>query len=79
MTGHAPEDLFVDSETHKRIDFRTCRDTGITWRFLANESAAVVQREAGHRTLSTTLGYAKQVSDKGGRYGDPSVHVHLGM
>ena len=63
--------IFVDVSTHERIDFRSIRDTGITWRFLAGDRAVVVQREAGHKDLKTTLGYAKEVSDRRGRFGEP--------
>ncbi len=63
--------FFVETATHLMIDFRSIRDTGITWRFLAGERAEVVQREAGHAHISTTLGYAKEVQDRRGRYGEP--------
>ena len=51
------------------------RDTGITLRFLAGERAEVVQREAGHEHISTTLAYAKEVANKGQRYGDPFLTI----
>ena len=63
--------FFVETPTHLMIDFRSIRDSGITWRFLAEHRAEVVQREAGHEHISTTLGYAKEVQDKRGRYGEP--------
>jgi hypothetical protein len=63
--------FFVETPTHLMIDFRSLRDSGITWRFLAEHRAEVVQREAGHEHISTTLGYAKEVQDKRGRYGEP--------
>ena len=63
--------LFVETATHRIIDFRSLRDSGITWRFLAGERAEVVQRESGHEHISTTLGYAKEVHDRRGRYGEP--------
>lgn len=66
---HAP--FYVETATHLMIDFRSLRDSGITWRFLAGHRAEVVQREAGHEHISTTLGYAKEVQDRGGRYGTP--------
>ena len=64
---------FVETATHLMIDFRSMRDSGITWRFLAGERADVVQRESGHEHISTTLGYAKEVQDRDrrGRYGEP--------
>ena len=64
-------ELFVETETHLRIDFRSLRDSGITWRFLAEHRAEVIQRESGHEHVGTTLGYAKEVQDRRGRYGTP--------
>ena len=64
-------ELYVETATHLMIDFRSLRDSGITHRFLAGERAEVVQREAGHDQITTTLGYAKEVSSRGGRYGEP--------
>lgn len=63
--------FFVETSTHLMIDFRSLRDSGITWRFLAGERSEVVQREAGHEHISTTLGYAKEVQDRQGRFGEP--------
>ena len=64
-------ELFVETETHLRIDFRSLRDTGITRRFLAEHRAEVIQRASGHEHIGTTLGYAKEVQDRRGRYGTP--------
>lgn len=71
--GKAPESIFVDTSTHEMVDFRSIRDTGITLRFIAGERAEVVQREAGHEHIATTLGYAKEVANRGGRYGSPAL------
>ncbi|MBX3218969.1 MAG: hypothetical protein KF795_00540 [Labilithrix sp.] len=71
--GEVPAELYVDTPTHEQIDFRSIRDTGITLRFLAGERAEVVQREAGHEHIATTLGYAKAVSNRGNRYGSPAL------
>jgi len=68
--GKAPADIVEDTATHEKID-RNVRDAGITLRFLAGERAEVIQREAGHEHISTTLAYAKEVASKGRRYGDP--------
>lgn len=64
-------ELFVDTATHEKIDFRSLRDTGITWRFLAGHRAEVVQRESGHEQIGTTLQYAKEVENRQGRFGVP--------
>lgn len=71
--GAAPAEIFADTATHEMIDFRSVRDTGITLRFLAGERAEVIQREAGHEHIATTLGYAKEVANKGNRYGAASL------
>lgn len=69
--GVKRDELYVETPTHLMIDFRSLRDTGITWRFLAGHRAEVVQREAGHDQIATTLGYAKEVHSRGGRFGEP--------
>ncbi len=66
---HAP--FYVETPTHLMINFRWLRDSGITWRFLAEHRESVVQHEAGHEHIRTTLGCAKEVQDRQGRYGDP--------
>jgi hypothetical protein len=63
--------FFVETATHEKIDFRSLRDSGITWRFLAEHRESVVQRECGHKTLTQTLTYAKEVQNRQGRYGVP--------
>jgi hypothetical protein len=60
LAGVKRLELFEDTPTHERIDFRSIRDSGITWRFLAGHPAHVVQREAGHEA-----GYALTSSGPG--------------
>ena len=65
-------ELFEETRTHVALDFRcVIRDSGITARFLADHKSEDVQRESGHEHISTTLGYAKEVKNRQGRYGDP--------
>ncbi|MDB4946973.1 MAG: hypothetical protein JWP97_6507 [Labilithrix sp.] len=64
-------ELFVETETHLRIDFPSLRDSGIPSRFLAEHRAEVIERESGHEHIGTTLGDAKEVQDRRGRYGAP--------
>jgi hypothetical protein len=71
LAGVERTELHEDTATHERIDFRSIRDTGITWRFLAGHRAEAVQREAGHEQIGTTLAYAKEVQDRQGRFGEP--------
>jgi integrase len=48
--------LTEQSATTMKVNFRTWRDTGITWLALAGVDVAKMQRRAGHDTISTTLG-----------------------
>jgi integrase len=52
-------------------DFRSCRDSGITWLALSGLDVAKIQRRAGHEDVSTTLGYVKMAEDLGGKVGVP--------
>jgi hypothetical protein len=70
--------FFVETATHLTLDFRSVRDSGITRRFLAEHRAEVVQREAGHEQIGTTLGYTKEVQDKRGRYSEPFLRLQRG-
>ena len=59
------------SATTMQINFRSWRDTGITWLALTGVDVAKMQRRAGHDTISTTLGYVKMAEDLTGSIGEP--------
>jgi integrase len=63
--------LTEDSATTMQVNFRSWRDTGITWLALAGVDVAKMQRRAGHDTISTTLGYVKIAEDLTGSIGAP--------
>ncbi len=63
--------LFTETATLLQVDFRSCRDTGITWLALAGVGVDKMQRRAGHEDLSTTLGYVKMAEDLAGKVGTP--------
>ncbi|MGA7119696.1 MAG: site-specific integrase [Polyangiaceae bacterium] len=63
--------LTEQSATTMKVNFRTWRDTGITWLALAGVDVAKMQRRAGHDTISTTLGYVKVAEDLSGKIGEP--------
>jgi integrase len=63
--------LTEESATTMQINFRSCRDTGITWLALAGVDVAKMQRRAGHDSISTTLGYVKMAEDLTGSIGEP--------
>jgi len=50
-------------------NFRSCRDTGITWLALAGVPLQAIKSRAGHEVVETTLGYVKRP----GRQGRPAV------
>jgi hypothetical protein len=53
------------------VNFRSCRDTGITWLALAGVSLQAVRARAGHEDVETTLGYVKMAEDLTGKVGAP--------
>jgi|CZKU01.1.fsa_nt_gi hypothetical protein len=53
------------------VNFRSWRDTGITWLALAGVDVAKMQRRAGHDSISRTLGYVKMAEDLTGSIGEP--------
>jgi hypothetical protein len=61
----------ASTATTMPINFRSWRDTGITWLALAGVDVAKMQRRAGHDALSTTLGYVKVAEDLTGSIGEP--------
>ena len=63
--------LFADNATHMPVNFRTWRDSGITWLSLAGVGVVKMQRRAGHDSLETTMGYVKAAEDFTGTTGKP--------
>jgi hypothetical protein len=56
MAGVTRPRLFANTATTVEINFRSTRDSGITWLALAGVDLAGMQRRAGHDEISTTLG-----------------------
>ena len=63
--------LLEDTATTMRVNFRSLRDSGITWEALAGTPVERIQARAGHEHISTTIGYVKSVEDLHGRFGTP--------
>ena len=63
--------LKEESATTMIVNFRSWRDTGITWLALGGVDVAKMQRRAGHDSISTTLGYVKMAEDLTGSIGEP--------
>ncbi len=63
--------LFAETATLRQVDFRSWRDSGITWLALAGVPLQAMKRRAGHEEIETTLGYVKMAEDLQGRVGVP--------
>jgi integrase len=63
--------LLEDTATTMMVNFRSLRDSGITWEALAGTPVDRVQARAGHEHIATTLAYAKEVEDLKGKFGVP--------
>jgi integrase len=63
--------VFAETVTLRQVDFRSLRDTGITWLALAGLGVDKMKRRAGHEELETTLGYVKMAEDLTGKVGVP--------
>ncbi len=70
--------LLEDTATTMMVNFRSLRDSGITWEALAGIPVDRIQARAGHEHISTTLGYVKAVEDLQGKFGAPFAPLPLG-
>ena len=64
-------ELHETTLTHVQSNFRSCRDTGITWLAMTGLDSAKIVRRAGHDDVNTTLGYVKLAEDLSGALGTP--------
>lgn len=62
--------LHVSSKTHVQANFRSCRDSGITWLAMTGLGVDKIMRRAGHDELGTTMGYVKLAEDLSGDLGE---------
>jgi hypothetical protein len=52
-----------DTATTMKVNFRSLRDSGITWEALAQTPVDRIQARAGHEEIGTTSGYVKAAED----------------
>lgn len=71
LAGITRAALHESSLSTARANFRSWRDSGITWLALAGVDVSRISRRAGHRDIQTTMGYVKQAEDLGGTLGKP--------
>ncbi len=69
--GITRAELFADDETRKHITWHDLRATGITWMAVRGDDPLKIQRRAGHKDLSTTQGYLREVESFVDGFGSP--------
>lgn len=63
--------LHLSDLTMVRANFRSWRDSGITWLAMVGLDTAKIMRRAGHDDVGTTMRYIKLAEDLGGDLGEP--------
>src|SRR5690242_3410292 len=58
--------LHKSPHTHVQSNFRSYRDSGITWLAMTGLDVVKIKRRAGHDKVDTTDGYIKAAKDLGG-------------
>ena len=71
VAGVERVELHKSTATHVMSNFRSGRDSGITWLALAGVDVTKVMRRAGHDHVQTTMGYVKLAEDLTGDLGMP--------
>lgn len=75
LAGVTRAELHTATATHALANFRTWRDSGITWLAMSGVDLIRIQRRAGHEKPETTLGYVKQAEDLGDTLGEPFARL----
>lgn len=71
VAGVERAELHRSTSTHVQSNFRSCRDSGITWLAMMGVDVAKIMRRAGHDHVQTTMGYVKLAEDLTGDLGAP--------
>lgn len=69
--GLTRPELHTTTRTHVQSNFRSWRDSGLTWLAMTGLGVDKISRRAGHDTIQTTMGYVKQAEDLSGDLGTP--------
>lgn len=69
--GVTRTELHTSTRTHVQSNFRSCRDSGITWLAMSGVGVDKIVRRAGHDMVQTSMGYVKQAEDLTGDLGAP--------
>lgn len=71
LAGLKRDALHKTTLTHVRSNFRSGRDSGITWLAMSGLGIDKIMRRAGHNGYDTTMGYVKLTEDLSGSLGAP--------
>lgn len=71
LAGVKRAELHRDTSTHVQANFRSWRDSGLTWLSMSGLGVDKLMRRAGHDTVQTSMTYVKQAEDFTGDLGIP--------
>jgi integrase len=71
LAGVTRAELHASTKTHVQANFRSWRDSGLTWLAMTGVGVDKIMRRAGHDTVQTTMGYVKMAEDLTGDLGTP--------
>lgn len=71
LAGVERTELHQTTATHVQANFRSWRDSGLTWLAMTALGVDKIMRRAGHDMVQTTMGYVKQAEDLTGDLGTP--------
>lgn len=61
--GITRAELFVSDRTRKNLTFHDLRATGTTWAAIGGDEPLKIMHRAGHKDLSTTMGYVREAEN----------------
>lgn len=79
LAGVTRHQLTEETTTTMGVNFRSCRDSGLTWLALASVPIERIKSRAGHEHIATTLGYVKMAEDLTGKVGAPFPALPLDL
>lgn len=71
LAGVTRTELHRPTRTHAMANFRSWRDSGLTWLALSGVGVDKIMRRAGHDEIQTSMGYVKLAEDLTGELGTP--------
>jgi integrase len=69
--GVTRAELHEATRTRKAMTFHDCRSTGITWAAIRGDEPLRIMQRAGHKSMSTTMGYIRTAEALRAGFGEP--------